>query len=649
MPSGTLKPMNNLVGNIGNSGGTKDHDRLVNRDLPDQHPIKSITGLEDALNNLDQAITETKTEVIETIVPQIEELSEKVDDISIEELSKRPVIKVYTEEPDDKWILAETFNPIIVYYERLEEDDAIYYRRVILNEHTFEPNIYYYYKETGINQEQPTTRSLLRANTPIANTEVEKEEGYYPAYEYNENETYYELVYDSNPNNLIGIWQWNDNLIPAVHTNEADRAAGLEHTDFIWERGTFVWYDNSGRRYEHHAVGIIGYNWLMGGYSGWRYRRFWDSMRGEWMQGTDICPLGLGYGEANGVSWCGMQFGWAALYPKKDLIQQWKDSDISDEKGDFKTVEDYRTFLDHLLNGGKTTDSTYWYNSGMKKLWITEVRGSIGGGSLLTYIKQNAVKLSDELLPYGDNNYKTKYVEVEVTPETFEPGKYYTYYTTPKEIEEVTTQRMILSKTFVNTENYYAIDRYSILGNKPIYKQVVLTEQEFYDNYQTDYYKVLIEQDRVQADEIIRIQLDPEESIYRDYDGNDVLKIVDNNVLINGDPLYPKLTTSDNNFPAISLENNAEETYTELLNGIKITIPNNVKHGFCSYLVFEPANSNFIFNLNNNSRYNLKIIMFGSQIKLDELEFNDGCQYNLLFLCNGNNLELYIQEIQLVS
>jgi hypothetical protein len=31
-------------------GGTKYHDRLENRDLPDQHPIAAITGLEEALD-----------------------------------------------------------------------------------------------------------------------------------------------------------------------------------------------------------------------------------------------------------------------------------------------------------------------------------------------------------------------------------------------------------------------------------------------------------------------------------------------------------------------------------------------------------------------------------------------------------------------
>ena len=35
--------------NIG--GGTDNHDLLINRDLPDQHPIESITGLKSELDN----------------------------------------------------------------------------------------------------------------------------------------------------------------------------------------------------------------------------------------------------------------------------------------------------------------------------------------------------------------------------------------------------------------------------------------------------------------------------------------------------------------------------------------------------------------------------------------------------------------------
>ena len=51
-PTLNIEPQCGPVLNIGtqNSGqGTDDHNLLINRDLPDQHPISAITGLEEAL------------------------------------------------------------------------------------------------------------------------------------------------------------------------------------------------------------------------------------------------------------------------------------------------------------------------------------------------------------------------------------------------------------------------------------------------------------------------------------------------------------------------------------------------------------------------------------------------------------------------
>ena len=42
--------------NINTGGGTKDHSKLKNRDLADQHPISAITGLEEALKNVSKQI-----------------------------------------------------------------------------------------------------------------------------------------------------------------------------------------------------------------------------------------------------------------------------------------------------------------------------------------------------------------------------------------------------------------------------------------------------------------------------------------------------------------------------------------------------------------------------------------------------------------
>lgn len=44
------------VNRMKNIGGTKDHSKLTNRDLPDQHPIQSITYLQ---KELDSRLTKT--------------------------------------------------------------------------------------------------------------------------------------------------------------------------------------------------------------------------------------------------------------------------------------------------------------------------------------------------------------------------------------------------------------------------------------------------------------------------------------------------------------------------------------------------------------------------------------------------------------
>lgn len=50
--TGQLSPKGNLVGSIGKGilkVTVNDHSVLTNRDLPDQHPIEAITGLNDEL------------------------------------------------------------------------------------------------------------------------------------------------------------------------------------------------------------------------------------------------------------------------------------------------------------------------------------------------------------------------------------------------------------------------------------------------------------------------------------------------------------------------------------------------------------------------------------------------------------------------
>lgn len=53
-----LQPDVTYIADIKTETSTKDHDKLRNRDLPDQHPISAITGLEQALQRADTYIFE---------------------------------------------------------------------------------------------------------------------------------------------------------------------------------------------------------------------------------------------------------------------------------------------------------------------------------------------------------------------------------------------------------------------------------------------------------------------------------------------------------------------------------------------------------------------------------------------------------------
>ena len=58
---GEIEPKKNINGTL-EGKGTKDHNRLINRDLADQHPISAITDLEDTLDT--KLDSETVTPII---------------------------------------------------------------------------------------------------------------------------------------------------------------------------------------------------------------------------------------------------------------------------------------------------------------------------------------------------------------------------------------------------------------------------------------------------------------------------------------------------------------------------------------------------------------------------------------------------------
>lgn len=74
-----VQPDVTFTADIKTETSTKDHDKLNNRDLPDQHPIDAITGLREALDESDAKIQTEKEERIAADA----DLQEQIDNIDV--------------------------------------------------------------------------------------------------------------------------------------------------------------------------------------------------------------------------------------------------------------------------------------------------------------------------------------------------------------------------------------------------------------------------------------------------------------------------------------------------------------------------------------------------------------------------------------
>lgn len=74
-----VQPDVTFTADIKTETSTKDHDKLNNRDLPEQHPIDAITGLREALDESDAKIQTEKEERIAADA----DLQEQIDNIDV--------------------------------------------------------------------------------------------------------------------------------------------------------------------------------------------------------------------------------------------------------------------------------------------------------------------------------------------------------------------------------------------------------------------------------------------------------------------------------------------------------------------------------------------------------------------------------------
>lgn len=74
-----VQPDVTFTADIKTETSTRRHEELINRDLPDQHPIEAITGLREALDESDAKIQTEKEERIAADA----DLQEQIDNIDV--------------------------------------------------------------------------------------------------------------------------------------------------------------------------------------------------------------------------------------------------------------------------------------------------------------------------------------------------------------------------------------------------------------------------------------------------------------------------------------------------------------------------------------------------------------------------------------
>ena len=93
--------------NTGGGGGTKDHSKLTNRDLPEQHPISAITGLEEALQNIEAGEKFENDITLAGNWTQVGNLTKSQTGTAIYEAQGKTPVQVITD------ILSQDANPTI--------------------------------------------------------------------------------------------------------------------------------------------------------------------------------------------------------------------------------------------------------------------------------------------------------------------------------------------------------------------------------------------------------------------------------------------------------------------------------------------------------------------------------------------------------
>ena len=102
----------------------------------------------------------------------------------------------------------------------------------------------------------------------------------------------------------------------------------------------------------------------------------------------------------------------------------------------------------------------------------------------------------------------------------------------------------------------------------------------------------------------------------------------------------------------ITLVNNLDTTYTNLITKLDALVENNISQGFLSGLNFKTGASKILATINNQSQFNLYIFLDGfiehsmQTGKNYSINLNENMTYNSVFMCDGLNLYWFIKEIE---
>ena len=80
----TLNPDVTYTADIKVETSVKEHNKLLNRDLPNQHPVEAITGLSDTLDGLTTGLSDETT----ARIAEDENLQAQIDEITVEAVTQ---------------------------------------------------------------------------------------------------------------------------------------------------------------------------------------------------------------------------------------------------------------------------------------------------------------------------------------------------------------------------------------------------------------------------------------------------------------------------------------------------------------------------------------------------------------------------------